>query len=143
MITSLLPTPKEACSCECLLQVSPHAPSLSIVYYVHLHSIDWWCSWVLQRLQIFGFPSCNVVMKKLHGMVMLVFFLNIVCQTWGALDSSFQWYFFTTNFLHLCSFFASKSSQWTLECLGKVQYTFIFPIFFVMFFLHCPLEFFN
>lgn len=28
---------------------------LLIVYCVHLHSISWWRSWVLQRLQIFGF----------------------------------------------------------------------------------------
>ncbi len=81
---------------------------LSIVYCVHLHSITWWCSWLLQRLQIFGFSSCNVVMKKLPSMVMLVFFLNIVCQTLDALDSSFLWQFFITHFFHLCSFLPQR-----------------------------------
>jgi hypothetical protein len=83
-------------------------PSLSIVYCVHLHSITWWRSWVLQCLQIFGFSSCNVVMKKLPGMVMLVFFLNIVCQPEVHLILHFRGNFLTTYSLHLCSFFASK-----------------------------------
>jgi hypothetical protein len=54
---------------------------VSIVYCVHFLSIVWWCSWVLQCLQISIFP-CNIVMKKLPNMVLTLLSFLASCSLW-------------------------------------------------------------
>jgi hypothetical protein len=77
---------------------------LSIVCCVHLLSIVWWCSWVLQCLQISIFP-CNIVMKKLSNMVLTLLSFLASCLLWSLiLWCSYIKYKFLNTYRIECEF---------------------------------------